>query len=69
MKIQKGIPAPVPGKGRPAKYPTAGMEVGDSILVGSVNEASAVMQAARRRGWKFTRRKVAPGQYRIWRIA
>jgi hypothetical protein len=72
FKIEKTVPIPkTSGKGG-GIYPFATMEVGDSFLIpdGSKNinsVRSAVTQAARRNGRKFTTRLTDSG-LRVWRI-
>lgn len=67
------------GRGRPAKYPFAEMEIGDSVLVeggrdgGTFGSSAyvAAQQYGRRVGRKFAGRKEPgeTGKVRIWRVA
>lgn len=71
IQIDKDLPIPTGGRGRPAKYPWADMEVGDSFL--SPDQAPNTMsnvrlKAEKRTGFKFTTRAEGDGT-RIWRIA
>ena len=71
MKIEKNIEAPKKTAGRPAKYPFADMDVGDSVFIhgGHINgkEYVAASQTGLRKGWKFSGRSV-DGGLRIWRV-
>jgi hypothetical protein len=65
MKVEKNIPIP-------AKFPFAGMQVGDSFAVPPDVKRPAVSVAAMRfglkHGMKFTVRQVADKTFRCWRI-
>lgn len=67
--IETGIPIPE-RRHRDSKYPFAFMEVGDSVLLDmSVARAGSVAKGiGKPRGFKFTVRKIAEGQVRVWRI-
>lgn len=72
IKVEKGIPIPEkPRKGgKPAKYPWATMDVGDSFFVEGVplaNFASGAYNAAKLLNRKFSLRTVEGG-VRVWRI-
>lgn len=77
--IEKGIPIPpdyraTKGRGRPARYPLADLEVGESFMVeGDSDERdrlkNAAAHAGRRQGKQFSVRTIEPGQYRCWRVA
>ena len=75
--IEKNVPLPARQNARPARYPFADMEVGDSFLVpgkGSTKDQShisayAIMVAKRLGGGrKFATRQVG-ADLRVWRIA
>jgi hypothetical protein len=68
-QVEKGVPiSPANNRrGRPAIVPP--MDVGDSVLVESINKANTVFAALSSRGQKVTMRKQADGSYRVWRIA
>jgi hypothetical protein len=74
IKIDKGIPIPKQGRGRPSVFPFEDMEIGDSIFV-PVKEAKDKSRAigraamyARTHGVRFKTRTVEGG-IRIWLIA
>lgn len=66
IKIDKNVPIPPAGQGRPRKYPFDEMDVGDSFFSGSIAsvESSAY---SRNDGKKFVLRKVRGG-VRVWRV-
>jgi len=72
MQIEKNVPLP-PSKGRnPSKWAVlAELEIGDSVLVeGELDSIRGSTYArAARLDRKFTVRKIAPRQARVWRIA
>ena len=69
-QITKGLPIPKISAGRPAIYPFAALEVGDSFSAGN-EEAGKVRRAAsafsRNHKVRFTVRKEGEG-VRCWRI-
>ena len=72
--VQKGIPIPEPKSPGARKYPWNKLAPGGSFFIPrkSVDQvSSAVSNAAKRLGWKFTMRSViekkVPG-VRVWRI-
>jgi hypothetical protein len=71
MDIQRGIPVPV---AKHSKYNFDDWEVGDSILLDTLEAADSAQTSAkawadrRGNGAQFTRRKVEDG-IRLWRIA
>jgi hypothetical protein len=84
IAIDKNIPAPAGTRGRPARYPFADMEVGDSFAVPLAGEtwgkgtsdkavsrlSNASNSFGKRNNWKFvTRSRKAEGVVRCWRIA
>ncbi len=70
MQIDKDIPPPSETRGRPAKYPFATMEVGDSFLSPEpvARMSPAASYAGKRGGMRFTVRAEGAGA-RVWRIA
>lgn len=74
IRVDKGLPLPGRGGAANGKYPWRSMQVGDSFLVKSQDEAECASCAARRFAtyhgitFRTTRRSVAGG-YRIWRTA
>lgn len=69
VEIDKGIPIPPRTFGRPAVYPFATMEVGDSFLYrgGMTTGCTAASVNGKRLGRKFVTRKTPDG-IRIWRV-
>ena len=70
IKIEKGVPIPDRGQGRPSIYPWNDMEVGDSFFAKgkSAKKFSGVAaKAGIIRGWKFSIRTVEGG-CRVWRV-
>lgn len=75
IRIAKGLPMPNRG-GRPAnaRFPWHAMEVGDSFLVKTAEEAQSASRAARifadYHGITFkTSLRTVRGGFRIWRVA
>jgi hypothetical protein len=72
LEIEKNVPAPSQnGAGRPAKYPFAQMQPGDSIFVPGLKTApggTMTKHIMLHPGQKFATRKEEGGM-RIWRIA
>jgi hypothetical protein len=64
---------PIPPK-RVEWYPWERLQVGDSFAVPTPTEKedrsvrSCASVASRRLGWKFTVRRTAPKQVRVWRV-
>ena len=71
IKIEKGIPIPKKGTGRPTKYPLALMEVGDCFFV-ELSWLRRIQAAAygysKLYGVKFTVRKTAD-MVGCWRVS
>ena len=68
MKIEKNVPIPKATGGRPSRWLEIDeMEIGDSILCETEDDADRVRYAMRYRKYKGTRRKMRDG-WRIWRI-
>lgn len=71
MKIEKGIPIPDGGRGRPKMYHFGEMEIGDSVFVEGQTSRGSAGGSARKYGHsnnkKFTCRTV-DGGVRIWRV-
>lgn len=73
IQIDKGIPVAAPLKrGKPALYPWADMEVGDSFFVAGEKKTTMIYncdnRSRRHRPQKFICREVEGG-VRVWRIA
>lgn len=69
-KIEKGVPIPDGGRGRPTKYPLDKMDIGDSfVAIAPRHIFSIISFYGRHHGKKFTARKLNDREYRIWRIA
>ncbi len=73
IKIEKGIPLPMDGRGVHGRYAWDAMKVGDSFLfptdLNNPQSAHNISKyAGLKRGWKFTARKTPEG-YRCWRVA
>ena len=74
FEIEKNIPIPPKKVGKPKKYGIVDkMEIGDSILVPTRNQAIGCNNRARTIGYKMTIRKAhgvlaTPNAYRIWRV-
>ena len=67
FEIQKNIPLPPASRGKPGKYDFAlVMEPGDSVLVETLNAASAIAARLKNNGRKAAQRKVEGG-FRVWR--
>ncbi len=68
MKIEKNITMPLPGRGRPRKYPFLEMQLGDSFWSDGVSIRACASQAGKDHNMKFTTRKDGEG-IRVWRTA
>lgn len=71
-EIEKNIPIPTGGPGRPAKYPLRSMEVGDSFFTPTnIPESSrlSVLAAARNQRPKVFQTAKVEGGLRVWRVA
>lgn len=73
VDLDRPIPAPIKGGGRPAIYPFDDMPVGGSFFVPQCGdgENARLAAAARKRrhpGWDYTSRQ-EKGGVRIWRTA
>lgn len=69
--IEKNIPMPPKGSGRPLRYPFDKLEIGDSFVIptkdyNSVN--AAARQYGKRCGMRFTFRKIDDATARVFRI-
>jgi len=72
MQIEKNIPIPVTRGSRSKTWAVLGeMEIGDSVVVEGELDAvrGSTYARASRLGRKFTVRKVADRQARIWRVS
>jgi len=73
IKIEKGVPLPASGAGRPSKYPWGDMEVGDSFFAEAKPESMHTQAAfaGRKYGRRFTTRKRTENGVagvRVWRV-
>lgn len=70
VSIDKNIPMPQKGRGRPATYPWGDMKVGDSVQTNCKAGAAAAKSWAIRNGSraKFAQRISENGKARVWRI-
>lgn len=66
MQIEKNIP--VPPAGRSKIEIINDMEIGDSVLCGTYEQAMSLRDALRYRGLKYTTRKMDQGGWRVWRL-
>jgi len=69
--IEKGVPLPATGTGRPSIYPWRKMDIGDSFFIPGTTTKKFAGQAGRaaiRTGRRFSTRTV-DGGVRVWRIA
>lgn len=73
MKIEKGIPIPLPRRGMGGRPLTEmgktvrALEPGDSLLLETEEEATSARQIARSLSWKTAQRKMRDG-WRMWRL-
>ncbi len=65
-RIEKGVPLPQTSAYR--KYPFGEMGIGDSFVDSQKRACSAARAFGSYHGIRFTTRKQADGQYRIWRL-
>tara|TARA_R110002074_G_scaffold121968_1_gene256474 strand:- start:5107 stop:5325 length:219 start_codon:yes stop_codon:yes gene_type:complete len=71
MNIEKDIPLPPKGRGRPAKYPFGKMDVDDSVFFEGEKAGGRVYNAAMVFGRNHSKRfvgRVADGGLRIFRV-
>jgi len=67
MQIEKNVP--VPPAGRSKIEIINDMEIGDSVLCGTYEQAMSLRDALRYRGLKYTTRKIENQGWRVWRLA
>ena len=66
MQIEKNIP--VPPAGRSKIEIINDMEIGDSVLCETYEQAMSLRDALRYRGLKYTTRKIENEGWRVWRL-
>lgn len=75
FKIERGVPLPERGHntgGRPAKYPFAALEAGESVFVPGIKGAGGILTRLRKEGRELVSRIVTEGDargVRVWRTA
>lgn len=67
MQIEKNIP--VPPAGRSKIEIINDMDIGDSVLCETYEQAMSLRDALRYRGLKYTTRKIENEGWRVWRLA
>ena len=67
MQIEKNVP--VLPAGRSKIEIINDMEIGDSVLCGTYEQAMSLRDALRYRGLKYTTRKIENEGWRVWRLA
>jgi hypothetical protein len=74
--IERDVPIPPGnyrngGRARPLRYDWPRLEVGDSVVVGTMAAVKSAREWSLRRGFKFVVRKQAsrPYGFRVWRVA
>jgi hypothetical protein len=67
MQIEKNVP--VPPAGRSKIEIINDMEIGDSVLCETYEQAMSLRDALRYRGLKYTTRKIENEGWRVWRLA
>jgi len=69
-KIEKGVPIIERKYGRSSAFKQLRdyMEVGDSVVVDSMNKYRAIYAYFEKHGRKVTYRKLSKNEFRIWRI-
>jgi hypothetical protein len=70
--VQKGIPIPENGAGRPRSYPFKEMAIGDSFFMAGKNRYRGLYTSARHAGVKIVTRTVTENGergLRCWRVA
>jgi hypothetical protein len=66
MQIEKNVP--IPPAGRSKIEIINDMEIGDSVLCETYEQAMSLRDALRYRGLKYTTRKMDQGGWRVWRL-
>lgn len=72
FKVESGVPMPPAGSGARTKYPFGNMAIGDSFAVPAdavKRVGPASVKFGKERGLKFAVRKMANGEFRVWRTA
>ena len=67
MQIEKNVP--VPPAGRSKIEIINDMDIGDSVLCETYEQAMSLRDALRYRGLKYTTRKIENEGWRVWRLA
>ena len=67
MQIEKNIP--VPPARRSKIEIVSDMNIGDSVLCDTYEQAMSLRDALRYRGLKYTTRKIENEGWRVWRLA
>ena len=65
MKIEKGVPIPIGILSEKYAY-LKDMEVGDSVVVMTVQERNNIFSYGRIHGYKFISRATKDGKLRVW---
>ena len=66
MQIEKNIPVP-PARRSKIKI-VSDMNIGDSVLCDTYEQAMSLRDALRYRGLKYTTRKIENQGWRVWRL-
>jgi hypothetical protein len=69
IEIEKGVAVAVSRRGGRWLTLISKMEVGDSVVLTSQNEAASMHDAFVRANLPVTKRTIADGQIRVWRVA
>ena len=67
MQIEKNVPVPPAGRSKIERIND--MEIGDSVLCETYEQAMSLRDALRYRGLKYTTRKIENEGWRVWRLA
>ena len=67
MQIEKNVPGPPAGRSKIEIIND--MEIGDSVLCETYEQAMSLRDALRYRGLKYTTRKIENEGWRVWRLA
>ena len=68
IKIEKGVPIPEARRTSHIRQLAKQMQVGDSVVVPTVEAGNSLYSHLRSIGHKSTSRKLSDGTYRLWRI-
>ena len=66
MQIEKNVPVPLAGRSKIEIIND--MEIGDSVLCETYEQAMSLRDALRYRGLKYTTRKIDGNGWRVWRL-